>query len=89
MKSTVNHCGQADFQMFCGPFVGTAGHLLSPGQILGLPRFSLDERTHIGQGEGAVAQDFGYFSVRGGSQPGCTRQLIIRYFFYTKDCIAM
>lgn len=49
----------------------------SPGQIVRLPRFSLNERRHTGQREGAVAQDFDYFSGRLYQTSGCTKVLVL------------
>lgn len=46
------------------PFFTSCRISASPGQIVRLSRFSLNERRHTGQREGAVAQDFDYFSGR-------------------------
>lgn len=84
MESTVNHSGQAVFHVLW-PICRYCGTSVSPGQILRLPRFSLDERTHTRQGEGASGTRLWLlFWQEGRGQHGC-KQLIIGCSFYTRQ----
>lgn len=60
---------------------------VNPGQTVRLPTFSLG--THTGQREGAMAQDFGYFSGRRGGPTWLYQTSYNTVFFYIKDRIAV